>query len=134
MATSDKRLSKKYFDCYLYGGLNSQGQIKEVYDIEAIKNAIILWLGSFKGEYVNNPTAGGYLTYHLAKPMNNERTEMIRLSILQGFKTDFFPSLIVTSINVEPDYKNRFYDIEVTGYSPIAGVPFQIGEKFRNFG
>lgn len=133
MSITNRIKPKQFRDYYLYGGLNSEGQIREVYDMEAIKNALVLWMGSKRGEYVNNPSSGGFLYYHLQKPMSEERTEQIKLSLLQGLKKDFYPSLIITNISVQPDYENKYYQIEVSGYSPTVGTYFSVGENFRNF-
>jgi hypothetical protein len=128
-----KRTPQQFFDYYVYGGLNTQGIIKSVWDIEAIKNSIIMWLGSFRGEYLDNPTAGGYLTQHLMKPMTESRTQSIRLSLFQGFEQDFSPSLRVNKIDVIPNFSDRFYEIIVEGFSPAVAASFSVGEKFRNF-
>jgi phage baseplate assembly protein W len=125
--------SQKYFDYYILGGINSHGEVKSVFDQAAIENAILMWLTSSQGEYIGRPSYGGYLITHLNKPMTTLRTRQIQIAITQGLQNDFFPELVIQTVDVIPDFVKRNYYIRVQGYCPSLNLPFQVEEKFRNF-
>ena len=58
---------KVYHDIDVYGNETQAGQPLEYFDEEAIKNALILYLTSSKGDYIRNPKAGGVLKNLLFK-------------------------------------------------------------------
>lgn len=124
---------KQYFDYYIEGGINTKGEVKSVFDQSALNNAILMWLCSKKGEYIGNPNYGGYLTYHLNKLMSDNRTQQIQISINQGLQKDFFPDLLIQTVEVIPNYVKRTYHIRVKGYCPTINTVFSVDENFRNF-
>jgi phage baseplate assembly protein W len=122
-----------YFDYYILGGINSKGEVKSVFDQAAIENAILMWLTSKEGEYLNRPSYGGYLYLNLNKPMNDTRTRQIQIAITQGLANDFYPQLIIQSVQVIPNYEQRHYLISVSGFCSTTNTTFLVEEKFRNF-
>lgn len=123
----------QYFDYFITGQINSKGEIKSVFDSDAIENALLIWLCSKPNEYINNPNYGGWLYLHLCKPMNENRTLLIQHAIIQGLDKDFYPALTITQVDVIPDFINRHYLIQVFGYCNAIGSTFSISNKFRNF-
>ena len=95
-----------------------QGNIPVLKGLDALNNAIKLWLGSFRGERLYQPRKGGPLIPYLMKPMSDEITHDMRTAIREGLKNDFVPSVRVTRCDVDPDYENNRYVVNIVGYCP----------------
>jgi hypothetical protein len=95
-----------------------QGNIPVLNDLDALNNAIKLWLGSFRGERLYNPRKGGLIIGYLLKPMSEEIAGDMKRAIREGLKHDFVPSVKVSRCEVDVDYENNRYIINLTGYCP----------------
>lgn len=111
--------------------LNKDGVLKVLEGAEAIENAIKQWITSFRGEYIRNPSKGGYITYWLMKPMNNDTQRAIRESIIEGIMEDFSPEIRIKTLEVTPDYDRMLWEIHLEGYAPTIKVPINVHEKLR---
>jgi hypothetical protein len=98
------------------GQTDGQGQLPVVKDLQALNNAIKLWLGSFRGERLYHPAKGGPIVGYLLKPMSEESAEDMKFSITQGLLVDFTPSVTVTKCEVIPNYELKQYEVVVVGY------------------
>jgi phage baseplate assembly protein W len=100
------------------GKPNIQGNIPVLRDLDALNNAIKLWLGSFRGERLYNPRKGGPIIGYLLKPMSEDAARDMKSAIREGLKNDFVPSVNVSKCDIDVDYENSQYLINLTGYCP----------------
>lgn len=121
------------YDIDILGELNSQGQIKELYNKEAIENSIKLWLTSFNTDSIRFPGRGGYLVYFLYKPMSDSSKEEIRDSIIDGLNQDYDLSVDLKSISVIPDYENKIWNIYVDAYIKEIQEFVSVSASVKNF-
>jgi hypothetical protein len=96
---------------------NSPATLQLIFNENAIKNALKLWITSYKGDIVKKPNAGGYVTKWLFKQMNDVTKQSIYTSILEGIAYDFNNELQVQSLSVVPNYEKRFWEISLSVYS-----------------
>ena len=99
--------------------------------IEAVRNALILWLYSFKGERMRQPERGGYVTRWLFKPLTEDTAENIEFAILQGLENDFGSALKITQVTANPDFENDSWIIEVKAYLPTSKKEIYVIENIR---
>ena len=111
-------LSNTFYDTYWQGGFNGQGNIKEVFGNEALTNAMLVWLSSSQGDYLNDPSKGGWLKKNLVKSMNETRKKLIMNDLSKGIYSEFTPGLQDVVITVIPNYQQRYWNITIQGYSP----------------
>lgn len=108
-----------YVDFEHSGTPDQQGNIPVLKDQAALSNAVKLWVCSFRGERLYRPTKGGLIVGSLFKPMSRERANEIEKDIRLGLRSDFRPSVIVSSCTVTPDYENYLYYIHIEGSCPV---------------
>ena len=101
------------------GRPNIKGNLRIVRDLEALNNAIKLWLGSFKGERLYHPTKGGVLLPYLMKPMSEAVANRMKEGLREGLRYDFEPSVIVRRSEVVPEYENSWYRVTIVGFCPL---------------
>lgn len=122
---------EQFYDVGIKGELDDEGRLKELWGSEAVKNAIITWLTSYRTDYLRNPNKGGYLTTHLYKEMSSNTQEDMYDSIVDGFNQEFdFVDLI--NLQVVPDYENNFWSIYVQVYIPFLDSTVEINENIKN--
>lgn len=127
-----KERYKIYRDFPMNAETNGDGVLKVLEGHEAVENAIRQWISSFRGEYIRNPSRGGYVTYWLLKPMNEDTRRAIKESIREGFYEDFSPEIEIRKLEVTPDYDRMIWEIHLEGYAPSVKVPINVYEKLRN--
>ena len=104
---------KVYHDIDVYGNETQSGQPIEYFDEEAIKNALILYLTSSKGDYIRNPKAGGVLKTLLFKQMNDQKAQTIAFTIQNAIKNEFTPGISLVDLQVTPNYADRLWEIYI---------------------
>jgi phage baseplate assembly protein W len=109
-----------------------QGNIPVLTDLDALNNAIKLWLGSFRGERLYNPRKGGPIIGYLLKPMSEDIANDIRSGISEGLKNDFVPKVKVTKCEVDCDYQNSQYVINVTGFCPSLNSDVKYSDRINS--
>jgi len=104
-------------DIDIQGLEDTPGIAREYYDEEAIKNALLLWLTSKKGEFLYNPNDGGILEVLIFKTITESLINKLRFKILNGITIKFAPQVRVEKLNIIPDYERRILkvDLEYTG-------------------
>lgn len=122
---------EQFYDVNIKGEINEEGRLEEFWGGAAVKNAIIMWLTSYRSDYLRNPTKGGYLTSHLYKKMSSDAQEDMYDSIVDGFNQEFdFVELV--NLQVTPNYDSDFWSIYVKVYIPFLDSTVEISENIRN--
>lgn len=113
-------------DIDAYGKVNADGSLLELTNQDAVKNALLLWLGSKRGEYVMNPTAGGVLDASLFKNINEANVALLKLTLFTDLQERFSPSITVEDISVVPDYELRLLEITIKYVNQTDGNQDQL--------
>jgi len=119
------------YDLDLSGGVDSQGQIKQLWGEDALNNAIKMWIASFKGEILRAPGRAGYITQWLVRPMTESNIDDIEMAIRDGINQDFFPVLSILNITITPNYAGRYWEIYIEVYSEILKIRTVVSEKIK---
>jgi phage baseplate assembly protein W len=126
-------LSMSYtVDFVASGKPDIQGNIPVLTDLDALNNAIKLWLCSFRGERLYNPRKGGPIIGYLLKPMSEEIVKDMKTAIREGLKNDFVPSVKVSKCDVFADYENSQYVIDLIGYCPSLNSDVHYTDKINS--
>lgn len=125
-------LQSQIYDSDLYCTINPNGKIKELWNKDALDNAIKLWLISNNGELYRNPKKGGYIIPYISKPMSEDNKDMIIFQIRRGLEEDFIPYFIVSNVEVTPNYEKKRWDIYIEGYSPNYKEFTQLNVSIKN--
>ena len=72
-------------------------------DSEALKNKILFWLMSAKGDYVRKPSKGGPLYNILGKVITPANLANIKMSLSSGFQDMFGREMRLVSLDVSID-------------------------------
>ena len=72
-------------------------------DSEALKNKILFWLTSAKGDYVRKPSKGGPLYNILGKAITPANLANIKMSLSSGFQDMFGREMRLISLEVNMD-------------------------------
>jgi hypothetical protein len=107
-------------DIDIYGLENPDGSPKEHFEQEAVKNALIAWLTSKKGEYLQNPEAGGILDTSVFKMLSNNQLDLLGFKIKNAIINNFVPAITLREINLIPDYERRMLEIKIFYSSPLS--------------
>lgn len=122
---------RNIYDVSLLGELDENGKLKEIWDSDAIKNAIISWLTSYNSDFLRAPNKGGYLTNWLYKPMSDSTVEVMRDSIEDGFDQEFnFVDLV--NLDIKPNYENNYWEIYIEVYIPFLDDKTDLTVSVKN--
>ena len=80
---------------------NEGGFILE--DTEALKNKILFWLTSARGDYVRQPSKGGPLYGVIGKAITSNNIANIQASLSSGFQDMFGKELRLISLDINMD-------------------------------
>lgn len=122
---------QQYADFVYDSRISETGELMTVQGYEAVKNALILWLYSLRGERIRKPSWGGYLTRWLYKPLNEDTAENIQFSLLIGLREEFTPALEVNKVTVTPDYENESWIIQIDAVLASSSETIQVIENIR---
>jgi len=123
---------KVYKDYSMDAEVDTEGVLVVLSGKEAVENALRQWITSFRGEYIRNPQKGGYVTYWLLKPLNDDTQRAIKEAILEGIYEDFTPQIVVKNLTVVPNYTNLSWEISLEAYSPTVKESINIYEELRH--
>lgn len=127
----EREYTPEVFDIDLLGNTQS-GNLKEIYDYEALNNSLKLWIASYRGDYIGMETMGGYVTESLNRPMRDIDIIDVKQAITVGLKNDFKPKLEIISLAVEPDYRKRRWRIMLDAYAPSVNIRVRIDENIKD--
>lgn len=116
---------------YIYDASEDAKGIIVLEDIEAIENALKLWLMSFQGERIRRPDDGGYITKWLFKSIDEDTAFDIKNAIRIGLEREFIPRINIDKIIVDPDYTRESWRIEIYGYIPSIQKEVYVIENLR---
>jgi len=120
------------YDLNYKGGIDAYGHVKEDWGANALNNAILIWLASYRGEAIRNPNSGGYITQWLMKPMSEANVPSIKMSIKDGIEQDFFPVLTINEISVTPNYSQSYWSIYLDVYSSDLKIRTTVSANIKN--
>lgn len=100
-------------DIDIYGGETSKGIPIEIFDEDALKNALILWLTSNRGEFLKKPEMGGILKILQFKKLSHSILQRVRFTIKNAITNYFQPSIKLIAINIYPINERRYLEIEI---------------------
>ena len=84
---------------------NEGGFILE--DTEALKNKILFWLTSARGDYVRQPSKGGPLYGVIGKAITSNNIANIQASLSSGFQDMFGKELRLISLDINMDKSSQ---------------------------
>ena len=119
------------FKDYIYDASEDTRGIIVLEDVEAIENALRLWLVSFKGDSIRRPNAGGFVTQWLFKSMTEDTAFDIKTAIRVGLEREFAPNIVIDKITVDGDYTRESWRIEIKGYVPALQEEIYVIENLR---
>jgi hypothetical protein len=120
-----------YKDYSIDADLTSTGALKVLEGRDAIANALKLWISSFRGEVMRDPSKGGYVTRWLMKPISETTAVAIKRAILDGLNDEFYPVLIPSVVEVIPNYEREYWEIHIEAYSPEFRETINMIENIR---
>ncbi|KKM77100.1 hypothetical protein LCGC14_1373480, partial [marine sediment metagenome] len=120
------------YDISYKGTIGLSGEVEQLWGVDALNNAVRMWLASFSGEIVRQPGKGGYLMKWLMKPMNELSIDRIRMGIRNGLNQDFTPFLEILSLEVVPNYEHRYWIIILSVYSNDLKIRTDISVNIKN--
>jgi hypothetical protein len=120
-----------YKDYSIDADLTSTGALKVLEGRDAITNALKLWISSFRGEVMRDPSKGGYITRWLMKPISETTAVAIKRAILDGLNDEFYPILIPSIVDIIPNYEREYWEIHIEAYSPEFRENINMIENIR---
>lgn len=106
------------YDVSLSGYSPASSGVNEVFNADAIDNALKLFLLADTGDYLGNPGRGGWLASKINKPMRTIDALDLKTSLELAIKTYFVPSLTVYDLQVIADLVKRRWSISFTYVAP----------------
>ena len=103
-----------YHDVSIYGDQELSGDAKEFFDNDCIGNSLVMWLTSKRGDFIMSPTTGGILGDLDFKLMSNLNIELLIFKIQTELALNFSSLLTPTSIQVLPNYTERYIEIKIS--------------------
>lgn len=121
-------------DAPINAKIETFGDIKTLYNRDAISNSIRLWLVSKKFEIPRQPNLGGYVYPLLEAPMTDDNAQALRDFIRSGLTQGFTPRIRVNFVDVKVDYTRKLWDIYINVTSFITNEVIDIKQKIKKIG
>lgn len=112
-------------DVDLYGRQDTSGGPTSYQDDEAIRNAMLLWLSSSRGDFLYRPREGGPLTMLLFKPLISN-TEAYEFRLRESIQEAFGSYVQVKAVSITPDRVNYVWRITIATLSLLTGGPLNL--------
>lgn len=101
-------------DIDIYGREEASGKPYELFNEDAVKNALVLWITSKAGDFLLNPEAGGLLDRVLFKNMHGRSINLFTFALKNALYTEFFPAIRIIDFDIERDYQLKTLKISIT--------------------
>lgn len=93
-----------------------------IFDKDAIKQSLLLWLTYSRKDLLMNPTEAGILDLQQFKTLSDEKVELFRITLLHAINKYFVPAITVLSLVCEPDYKDYKIYVDIVYSIPEYNV------------
>lgn len=103
-----------FIDFDIYGRTDERGNPLILRGNEAIKNAIITYLLSKRGDYIRRPTFGGILESIEFKAKNSDNLNSYSNELAQNITQQFGAYVNVLEVSINPDYGIRAIEVSLT--------------------
>jgi hypothetical protein len=103
-----------FIDFDIYGRTDERGNPLILRGNEAIKNAIITYLLSKRGDYIRRPAFGGILDQIEFKVKNNDNLNAYSTELAQDITRHFGAYVNVLGVTINPDYAIRAIEVSLT--------------------
>lgn len=100
-------------DIDVFGTINANGTIREYVDDAALGNALVQFLMSKKGDYINDPEEGGLISESIFKNITPGSIDKLKFAMENAIDLRFANVVRVEKISIEPDYQTRMTVINV---------------------
>lgn len=120
------------YDVAMEGGIDKQGKIQELWNEDALNNALKMWLSSFEGDLLRQPTRGGYVAPLLLRPMNRVNQGQLEQIVRNGFNEDFRPLLQLRTLQIEPNYEKGYWNTYIEVYSRDLKISTTVNERIKS--
>jgi hypothetical protein len=120
------------FDYSIFGGINSKGEINQVWGSDALANSLLMWISSFKGDIIRNPLAGGIFTNLITKPMTQTNVINTQRNALKFLNNEFSPILQDIKITTEPNFEKHFWLVSISAWSPDIKDSVYVSTRIKN--
>lgn len=132
MAIDIQTKTTTVFDYSIFGGINKKGEINQVWGSDAINNALLLWISSFKGDIIRDPLVGGIFTNLITKPMNQTNIINTERNALKALNNEFTPALQDIKISMTPNTEKRYWEISISAWSPDIKDSVYVSTRIKN--
>jgi hypothetical protein len=112
-------------DLDIYGRVNTDGSPVTHTGDMAISNALVAYLTSRKGDYINDPNFGGPMEFLMFKQLNQD-TIVIEDKLTSEITSVFGRILSLDVVSVEPDYEGRQWVVDIFYTSKSTGAVNQV--------
>jgi hypothetical protein len=119
------------YDYDYRGGLDLKGHIAEVWQEEALHNAIRLWIGSFQGDIIGQPRRGGTVMKYLLRPMNTVKIKQFAGALKKSFSDEFGGIANIEDLQIVPLLEERKWLINMSVVSPSLKLRTEIKDYLR---
>jgi len=120
------------YDTSYTGGIDASGNLNQLWNADALNNAVMMWIASQEGEVFRKPTSGGYVTRFIGKPMGQVNISQFKMALRNGFDRDFQPYLKVITLNVIPHFEEKYWEIYMEYYSEDLKIYSTVSANIRN--
>jgi hypothetical protein len=110
-------------DLTLNASIDGAGQLQEITNDRALKEALNFFLSVKRGDVLGYPEEGGVLDTATFSVMSIDYLQLISFKIRNAIIKEFEPEIILNELNVIPDYDKRILIIEIFYTNPLTDVP-----------
>lgn len=118
------------FDFSYLGGVDLDGNLPQLTDADALKNALTMWLFSYPTDTLGSLGRGGRVVPFIGKPMTDQNQQFLYQTIQEGIEEDF-KELQIIALRVIADFEFTAWTIEIDVYSAPLKQRVQLTAQVR---
>jgi hypothetical protein len=111
-----------YWDYNIDARKNDDNSLAIYTNSDAIKNALMCWARTAKGEILNNPEDGGALDEYVFKNFNESKKTKLLFDFRSELDTYFFPKIKIVELIIDADITLRSWKLKLKYYIPLYDV------------